>query len=534
MRRLVIVLLGILLQARTGAFAQYDRAAPEPVGKIRGSLVVHGGGNLQDSICDRFVELAGGRSARLVIIPTASADADAVDEPDRFLACWRARNPEGLELLHTRDREAANTEVFLAPLRQATGVWFVGGDQSRLESAYAETVVEAAVQGVLGRGGVVGGSSAGAAFLTRVMIDRGEIHCGLDLLPGGVIDQHFIVRNRQERLCRVLAQRPGLVGFGVDEGAAMIVRGRSIEIAGDSDVVICMAPSQTRPQRIERLSPGRRVDLIALSRAAVARSQAPFPPAVPAAPELAAGSLVIAGGGPLPTGMLQRFVELAGGANAPIVYIPCEQAEVIPREPGFCRELRKAGANNVQWIHTKDRARANCDAEFLQPLVQARGIWFGGGRQWNLVDSYQNTTAHRLMHEVLARGGVIGGSSAGASIQGDYMPRGDPLGNLNIIAEGYERGLGFLTGVAIDQHFTQRKRHSDMTSLIRTYPQLLGIGIDEGTALVVEGHAAAVVGSGEVAFYDAQLQADDSAKDHVSLHAGQRFDLKARLVIEDR
>ena len=63
------------------------------------------------------------------------------------------------------------------------------------------------------------------------------------------------------------------------------------------------------------------------------------------------------------------------------------------------------------------------------------------------------------MHDVLERGGVIGGSSAGASIQGDYMPRGDPLGNLNIIAEGYERGLGFITGVAINvdselEHFS--------------------------------------------------------------------------------
>src|SRR5262245_35956496 len=233
----------------------------------------------------------------------------------------------------------------------------------------------------------------------------------------------------------------------------------------------------------------------------------------------------------MPDGLLERFVELAGGAEAPIVYIPCSPDDIILHEPLFCTELRQAGAQHVTWLHTKNRSRANSDEELLTPLREARGIWFGGGRQWNLVDSYQNTTAHQLMHQVLARGGVIGGSSAGASIQGDYMPRGDPLGNINIIAEGYERGLGFLTGVAIDQHFTQRKRHNDMTSLIQTFPQLLGIGIDEATALVVHDHVADIVGKGEVAFYDSRRKSDDADKDYCPVRAGQCFDLKERRLV---
>lgn len=136
------------------------------------------------------------------------------------------------------------------------------------------------------------------------------------------------------------------------------------------------------------------------------------------------------------------------------------------------------------------------------------------------------------MHDVLARGGVIGGSSAGASIQGDYMPRGNPLGNRDIMSEGYEQGLGFLTGVAIDQHFAQRDRFADMTSLIKTYPQLLGIGIDEGTALIVRQSIAEIVGKGNVSFYDSRRQDADDDKDYVSVGAGQRFDLKARRVVE--
>jgi cyanophycinase-like exopeptidase len=113
--------------------------------------------------------------------------------------------------------------------------------------------------------------------------------------------------------------------------------------------------------------------------------------------------------------------------------------------------------------------------------------------------------------------------------------------------------LGFLCGVAIDQHFAQRNRFKDMSSLIQTYPQLLGIGIDESTALIVQGHLAEVVGAGRVSFYNAQSpewlaasQAKSFAqdgttsprqentippKDHISLSAGECFHLKDRKII---
>ena len=107
------------------------------------------------------------------------------------------------------------------------------------------------------------------------------------------------------------------------------------------------------------------------------------------------------------------------------------------------------------------------------------------------------------MKDVLKRGGVIGGSSAGASIQANYRARATPIGNSKIMAFGYERGgLGFISGVAIDQHFSQRRRHKDMTQLVDTHPQLLGIGIDESTAIIVQKSKAKVVGRGKVHFYD--------------------------------
>ena len=127
---------------------------------------------------------------------------------------------------------------------------------------------------------------------------------------------------------------------------------------------------------------------------------------------------------------------------------------------------------------------------------------------------------------------MIGGSSAGASIQGDYMARGNPLGPRDIMADGYESGLRFLKGVAIDQHFTQRNRLPDMSSLMKTYPQLLGIGIDETTAIIVKKNIAEVVGRNRVCFYDRRKPVSKDGPDFEPVKAGGKYDLVARKIIE--
>ncbi len=517
------------LSAAGTASAQFDPAAPEPLQAPTGTILVVGAGPVSYGTRAHFVEAAGGSDARIVVIPAAQATADSPDDDPR--ARWTSFALAGLELLQPASRSEAGAAMALARLPEATGVWIDDGDPARIVELFGGTHIEAELRRILDRGGVVGAHNRAARCLTAAMLtDRGDLVRGFDLLPGSILDTwpDDTVRNR--RLRDAVSIQSARVGFGVPADTNLWFEGRRIRAEGKRPAEALVAASDTRPWRIDRIDRGRRADLIALSRAAAARLAEPFPLPNPPEPNLENGTLILAGGGDPPRGLLQRFLELAGGHDAPIVFIPCSPAEAIAREPSMVRTLRAIGATDVTWIHTKDRRRADSDEAILGPLRRARGIWFGGGRQWNLVDSYENTTAHRLMHEVLARGGVIGGSSAGASIQADFMVRGDPLGNLTIAAEGYERGFGFLTGVAIDQHFSNRGRQKDMVLLMNSYPQLLGIGLDEGTALVVSGSTAEVValpGKRHVYFYD---HTQDSEAPH-RIGAGERFDLRARAPI---
>lgn len=514
--------------------AQYDPQAAEPVSRLAGAVVMHGGGEVSGELRRKFIELSGGESARLVVLgePPKGTDA-AADE----LTAWREVFPGELSLL---DANAVEPDAALSErLGQATGVWISGprvqATIGSLESERRRQLAEM-LQHVVARGGAIGGSAEAAEWMGAWRVERSETAL---TRPGlGLVAQTMIVTSAPEEgdaelVPRALSQHPDQLGVTIPSGSALILRGRSLEAVGTKPVRVVLAASARRPTRVEELSGGQRADWIALCRAAQARQSPPFPPAVPPIPRVEQGSLMIVGGGKMSNELMTRLIQLAGGPEAPFVYIPCEERETLPREPGFIQDLQKAGARHVICLHTKNRQRANSDEEFLAPLKTARGVWLGGGRQWNFVDSYQNTTVHRLCHEVLARGGVIAGSSAGASIQGDYMPRGDPLGNTVMMAEGYERGLGFITGVAIDQHFTQRKRLPDLQQLVRTFPQLLGIGIDEGTALIVSGSQGEVMGPGNVTFLSLRGAAAEAEPAVTVVGSGQRFDLSERRVLDD-
>lgn len=513
--------------------ASYAEPSRIEAAGIKGSLVIVGGGRLIPEVHQKLLTLAGGKEARLVIIPTASEGMSVEDSSITLKRLWQARGFEQIEILHTHAREAANSPEFVAPLKAATAVWICGGRQSLLAAAYTGTLVEKELHALLARGGVVGGTSAGAACLSRKMIVQGGVfHVpGFGLLPGAIIDQHFIARQRKPRLLAALEQNSSLVGFGVDEDTALVVTGRELRVIGPSTVTVCLAASKTRPVREIVLKEGNVADLTALRRAAIARTQETFPPSSVPEPVVPTGSLVIVGGGGMPKEVTEKFIELAGGPDSPIVVLPTAGDDPLPEKLREVSLFEQAGAKKVTPLRgrTPDVVES---PEFLESLRQARGVWFGGGRQWRFVDAYEGTKVVEAFHDVLRRGGVIGGSSAGATIQAYYLSRGSPLGNTEMMSEGYERGFAFLPGTAIDQHFAQRKRFPDMTQLMNTFPQLLGIGIDESTAIVVRGSTAEVVGKNATHFYDRRKSTQAGNPDYETIASGGKYDLKLRKAIE--
>ena len=264
---------------------------------------------------------------------------------------------------------------------------------------------------------------------------------------------------------------------------------------------------------------------IALASCARGSGGRPVPSRTQVGP--ATGSLVVVGGGNMGPEVLQRFVALAGGPDAPIVIIPTAgEDSVFPANWSGLAGLKGAGALNLTVLHTKDRGVAESDS-FVAPIRAARGVWFPGGRQWRLVDSYLGTRTERELRAVLTRGGVIGGTSAGASILASYLVRGARAGNTEMMAAGYEQGFGYLRGMAIDQHVVARNRQSDLQQVIGAHPALLGIGLDEGTALVVRGDRGEIIGRGK-AFVHNGRDDHDPGLPYQTLLPGDEYDLAAR------
>lgn len=251
----MIVSAIVLQQARSMALLD-DHAILFDARVTGGSLMIGGGGMVPREIRRQFVELAGGTRARIVVIPASNPRPG---DEERWLAPFRAIGPESVVLLHAADRAQADDARFRAPLREATGVWFGGGNQALLAERYVDTGVEADLHGVLQRNGTIGGSSAGAAILSRVMIAGGDLEPtefrGLGLISDAVIDQHFLKRNRMWRLQQLLGSHPELVGIGVDEHTALIVNiaTNRLRVVGNSYVIVCIPGEGDCPMRLEVL-----------------------------------------------------------------------------------------------------------------------------------------------------------------------------------------------------------------------------------------------------------------------------------------
>lgn len=243
--RLLRTAAAALVVALAACATSTTKPAPNASVAPKGSLLIVGGGPIPDEILDRFVALAGGRGrARIVIFPMASSSADAGVE---LAGDFRRRGAEAERIVLTHQQ--ADSEDAARRVEQATGIWFGGGDQVLLTKALSHTRVEAAIHRRYGEGAVVGGTSAGAAVMSTPMITGDEKHPGgkrpppkdsedawmtiarenvvtaegFALLPGAIVDQHFLRRRRHNRLISLVLENPRLVGVGIDESTALEV-----------------------------------------------------------------------------------------------------------------------------------------------------------------------------------------------------------------------------------------------------------------------------------------------------------------------
>lgn len=218
----------------------------------KGTLVIMGGGDETADIINAFATAAGGRGGIVGIIPTANAN------PERSFKAWKTEfDKAGLVSvsLDVRRREDASLPELLEAAKQCTGFWFSGGDQNRVREKIVGTPMQQLVLEKYRAGAAVGGTSAGAAIMSRIMIegeDRfGKLSLaefgpgayrtgeGMGFLPDHVIvDQHFLRRGRQNRLFSMAMEHPRHLGIGIDESTALVVKDGRATVVGDRAVMV--------------------------------------------------------------------------------------------------------------------------------------------------------------------------------------------------------------------------------------------------------------------------------------------------------
>jgi cyanophycinase len=487
----------------------------DPIAPLPGTVMLAGTARLTEVSLRTFASLAGGKEGRLVIV----VNGKVAPETDRW---QRAMGEVTVLTLDSKKKaEAVSTKELMF---EATGVWLL----SDVTSIARGTAFQEGLNEVVLGGNAIGGQGAGAQSLgSWIATDEGPKQA-FACVPQSIVRTEHLEENLP-----VAPEYADLVQWEIPPTGVMVLHGgRRVAVIGEAEITATVAAANGWPKRSETF--GATIaqlpfttDLVSWTRSAKSRNTQLFPPKNPPPVQVESGTLILIGGGGSTDDMWERFIEAAGGTDANFV--------CIPQSPDSfsARKLRERGCKNVTVLFGQGdlRSKAETDDEFLEPLKNADGIFFGGGRTYRFMDAYQNTTAHQLMHQTLQRGGVIAGTSAGAQIQGDFLVRGDPRTNQTIWYPGNDTGLAFLRGVIVDVHFAERGRENTLPDLLVQHPQMFGIGIDEATAIVVTGHQAEVLGRGSAWFYDTAGADDTDKLEPVVLDAGKRYDLKTRKAI---
>jgi cyanophycinase len=210
-------------------------------------------------------------------------------------------------------------------------------------------------------------------------------------------------------------------------------------------------------------------------------------------------------------------------------------ATVASREPDGYREKYKAafsdlGVKEIVELYVDEREHA-VDAEKVKLLEGVNAVFFSGGDQLRITSQIADTPISERVHEIFAGGGVIAGTSAGASVMSETMlVRGPNAASFRMGDLGMAPGLGLLPNVIIDQHFAERGRIGRLIGAVSQNPRVLGIGIDEDTAIVVEGHQFKVIGSGAVYLVDASGVSHSNIAEAAAEQALSIYDLKLHVL----
>jgi cyanophycinase len=192
------------------------------------TIILAGGGTLSEHIYEKFNHLANGK---IVVIPSGMTNPKAI--PER----WK-----NAVILHAESKTEVD-DKFASPLKNANGVWILGGDQLKLSKLYKNTQVETEIKNLLKRGGVAGGTSAGASIFSDIMVYENGHEKGFAILDF-IIDQHFSERNRLPRLIKLIEKFPDKIGVGIDECTALIIHGNKMEVIGLGNVFFCFQKQQ--------------------------------------------------------------------------------------------------------------------------------------------------------------------------------------------------------------------------------------------------------------------------------------------------
>lgn len=201
----------------------------------------------------------------------------------------------------------------------------------------------------------------------------------------------------------------------------------------------------------------------------------------------------------------QKFIELSGGTGANYLVIPTSVSDqdVIKVTQQMINSCKRRGLVHVEVLHTRSKVIANSDS-LVAKIETANGVWLNGGSTLNYAEAYLDTKVQSSLIKLLERGGVIMGQSAGANIMGSYLLHGARTDNRNL-KDGIKKGFSFISNCVIGSHILERNHHFDIANIRRKNKNLLGIGLDKGTVILLHNNRFQLLSREYVLVYDGQI-----------------------------